>query len=114
MIGCSFTLNLASLNADSHSLEEVRIGFRKSIIILVMLLVSCSSNKAKDDSADVVAAEESATTIAPVRTASTREKVGLGVPAALTALEGVTLRGEPFDPATLGQREVLLWFWAPW
>ena len=42
------------------------------------------------------------------------EKVGIGVPVALSVLEGSTLSGDPFTPSSLVGREVLLWFWAPW
>ena len=58
--------------------------------------------------------ETTVTTVEPTQSPTAKEKVGLGVPAALTTLEGFTLFGEPFDPLSLAQREVLLWFWAPW
>ena len=58
--------------------------------------------------------ETTVTAVEPTQSPTAKEKVGLGVPAALTTLEGFTLFGEPFDPSSLAQREVLLWFWAPW
>ncbi|MED5293490.1 MAG: hypothetical protein VYB56_06510 [Actinomycetota bacterium] len=59
------------------------------------------------------------TTITQSKTASVEtsllvEKVGAGVPVALTVLEGPTISGDTFLPSSLAGREVLLWFWAPW
>ena len=52
--------------------------------------------------------ETTVTAVEPTQSPTAKEKVGLGVPAALTTLEGFTLFGEPFDPLSLAQREVLL------
>ena len=53
--------------------------------------------------------ETTVTAVEPTQSPTAKEKVGLGVPAALTTLEGFTLFGEPFDPLSLAQREVLFY-----
>ena len=91
------------------------MGFHKSsVVLMLILLVACSNSEPSDDWATSTAVETSVTTVEVIQSPTAKEKVGLGVPTALTTLEGLTLFGESFDPLSLAQREVLLWFWAPW
>ena len=106
---------LAFVNAASHSLYHVRIRLHTSSVLLtVALLVACGNRETSSDQAMSTVVETTVTAVEPTQSPTAKEKVGLGVPAALTTLEGFTLFGEPFDPLSLAQREVLLWFWAPW
>ena len=85
-----------------------------SVLLTVALIVACGNRATSSDQAMSTVVETTVTAVEPTQSPTAKEKVGLGVPAALTTLEGFTLFGEPFDPLSLAQREVLLWFWAPW
>ena len=85
-----------------------------SVLLTIALLVACGNRETSNDQAMSTVVETTVTAVEPTQSPTAKEKVGLGVPAALTTLEGSTLFGEPFDPLSLAQREVLLWFWAPW
>ena len=81
---------------------------------MVTLLVACGNRETSDGWATSTAVETTVTTVETVQSPTAKENVGLGVSTALTTLQGLTLFGDSFDPLALAQRDVLLWFWAPW
>ena len=81
---------------------------------MVALLLACGNRETSDGWATSTAVATTVTTVETVQSPTAKEKVGLGVSTALTTLEGLTLFGKSFDPLSLAQRDVLLWFWAPW
>ena len=87
---------------------------KSSVLLIVALLVACGNRETSDGWATSTAVATTVTTVETVQSPTAKEKVGLGVSTALTTLEGLTLFGESFDPLLLAQRDVLLWFWAPW
>ena len=87
---------------------------KSSVLLMVALLVACGNRETSDGWATSTAVATTVTTVETVQSPTAKEKVGLGVSTALTTLEGLTLFGKSFDPLSLAQRDVLLWFWAPW
>ena len=81
---------------------------------MVTLLVACGNRETSDGWATSTAVATTVTTVETVQSPTAKEKVGLGVSTALTTLQGLTRFGDSFDPLSLAQRDVLLWFWAPW
>ncbi len=84
------------------------------VVITLALSASCSTADQTEVLAnpEVTAAGQSKNT--GIETSGLVEKIGMGVPVALSVLESSTISGDPFTPSSLAGREVLLWFWAPW
>lgn len=88
-----------------------------SIVVVATTLVlsaSCSTANKTEVLSDSVLTTVTQSKAASVDTSALVEKVGAGVPVALTVLERPTISGDAFVPSSLAGREVLLWFWAPW
>lgn len=87
-----------------------------NVVVVTVLVLSASCSTANQP--EVLSHSEPGT-VAQSSSASTEtsvlvERVGTGVPVALTVLERSTISGDTFVPSSLAGREVLLWFWAPW
>ena len=89
--------------------------FRQRAFVLgLVLLVSCDTGGVSEGSLGSTIPTTTTATEVAIENSVAEEKLGTGVPVALTVLERSTLFGELFDPLSLAGRDVLLWFWAPW
>lgn len=81
---------------------------------MFVLLLSCDAGGTLKGSVGSNVPSTTDPTGVTVENSVAAEKIGAGVPVALTVLERSSLFGELFDPLSLAGRDVLLWFWAPW
>jgi len=115
MLLYSLALNLAVCAVLAHSLWWVRRQFPNVVVATTLVLsASCSTANQAEDLSNPVLTTVTQPKSASVETSVLVEKVGAGIPVALTVLERSTISGDAFVPSSLAGREVLLWFWAPW